>query len=264
MIPKIIHYCWFGRGELPEKAKKCIESWKKYCPDYEFIQWNEDNYNLGNIFQIPFLKKAYDDRKWSFVTDYIRLDVVCKNGGIYFDTDVELIKPIDKLLKYKAYFGFETNDTVNTGLGFGAEKGCGLLEAMMEEYRKLPACQSEEEYFRYLCPIVQTPVLTKARFSINGSTQEIDNIKVFAKEYFCPLDYDTGKLNRTENTISIHWFEASWKSLADKKVIELRNKLQPVLGRSNAWRIAVLIQYPRYKGIRETFNYYKRKLSKNI
>ena len=261
MIPKIIHYCWFGGRELPEKAIICIDSWKKYCPDYEIIQWKEDNYNLDDIFQIPFLKKAYEDEKWSFVTDYIRLDVVCKNGGIYFDTDVELIKPIDKLLKYKAYFGFETNDTVNTGLGYGAEKSCALLKAMMDRYEKLPQCMTDEDYYRYTCPVIQTPVLLEYGIEATGAMQIVDGVAVYPKEYFCPLDYDTGKLNKTENTISIHRYEAAWKSVADKKVIELRNKLIPIFGMKNAWRVAVPIQYLRYKGIKETLSYYKRKIS---
>ncbi len=263
MIPRIIHYCWFGRGELPEKAKKCIESWKKYCPDFELIQWNEDNYNLNDIFQIPFLKKAYDDKRWSFITDYIRLDVVCKMGGIYFDTDVELLKPIDEMLKYKAYFGFETDETVNTGLGFGAEKDCHILKDMMELYKKLPQCMSDEDYIQYTCPVVQTPALLNYGIKANGTIQIIDGVAVYPKEYLCPLDYDTGKLKKTENTISIHWYEAAWKSTADKKVIELRNRLIPIFGMKNAWRVAVFIQYLRYKGVKETINYYKRKIPNN-
>ena len=107
MIPKTIHYCWFGGNELPEKAKKCIESWRKFCPDYEIKKWSENNYNFDSI---RFLQKAAADGKWSFITDYVRLDVVYRHGGIYLDTDVELIKPIDDLLKYKA-FGRKKNGT---------------------------------------------------------------------------------------------------------------------------------------------------------
>lgn len=100
MIPKKIHYCWFGRNPLPELARRCIESWKKYCPDYEIIEWNEDNYDINKI---PYVKEAYQAKKWAFVTDYVRLDVVNKFGGIYLDTDVELLKSLDSLLKYKAF-----------------------------------------------------------------------------------------------------------------------------------------------------------------
>ncbi len=256
MIPKIIHYCWFGKGELPEKAKKCIASWKQFCPDYELIQWSEDNYEIPDI---PFLKKAYEDRKWSFVTDYIRLDVVYRMGGVYFDTDVELLKPLDNLLSYRAYFGFEEVNTVNTGLGFGAEKNCDILREMMGCYYSLPACQSDEEYIQYTCPIVQTPILKKRGLILDGITQMLGDVKIFSPEYLNPRDYLTGQLRKTENSISVHWYDASWQSLADQKVSELRHKLTPLFGVKNAWRIAVLIQYTRYKGLKETLRYYRDK-----
>lgn len=124
MIPKKIHYCWFGRNPLPELAVRCIESWKKYCPDYEIIEWNEDNYDINKI---SYVKEAYQARKWAFVTDYVRLDVVNQYGGIYLDTDVELLKSLDPLLKYKSFFGMEEGKFIATGLGFGAEKGTKIL-----------------------------------------------------------------------------------------------------------------------------------------
>lgn len=118
MIPKKIHYCWFGRGEKPKLAKKCIQSWKKYCPDYEIIEWNEDNFDID---QYPYLRWCYDNKKWAFLSDFARLLVVYQNGGIYFDTDVELIKTPDELLGCNAFFGFENDKNIATGLGFGAE-----------------------------------------------------------------------------------------------------------------------------------------------
>lgn len=256
MIPKIIHYCWFGKGELPEKAKKCIASWKRFCPDYELIRWDEDNYEIP---EIPFLKKAYADRKWSFVADYVRLDVVHRMGGIYFDTDVELLKPIENLLSYQAYFGFEGATTVNTGLGFGAEEHCDILKEMMQCYRQLLPCQTHEEYIQHTCPIVQTPILEKRGLLLNGESQKLGEVMVLSAEYMNPRDFMTGKLKKTENTISIHWYDASWQSLADQKVLELRHKLTPFFGVKNAWRIAVLIQYTRYKGLKEMLRYYRNK-----
>ena len=126
MIPKKIHYCWFGHNQLPESAKKCINSWKKFCPSFDIIEWNEENFNIDACPQ--YVKDAYSQKKWAFVTDYVRLKVVYENGGIYFDTDVELISRIDSLLKYNAYFGFEDGVYVNTGLGFGAVKGMGIIK----------------------------------------------------------------------------------------------------------------------------------------
>lgn len=107
MIPKKIHYCWFGRGEKPKLAKKCIDSWKKYCPDYEIIEWNEDNFDINLN---SYTKWCYDNRKYAFLSDYVRLWVVNQNGGIYFDTDVEVIRNIDFLLDDQAFFGFETGE----------------------------------------------------------------------------------------------------------------------------------------------------------
>ena len=116
MIPKTIHYCWFGRGELSTKAKKCIQSWKKYCPDYEIIEWNEDNFDVN---QNEYTKKVYAEKKFAFLSDYARLKIVYEQGGIYLDLDVEIIKPFCDLLDNKAFFGFENNEYVASGLGFG-------------------------------------------------------------------------------------------------------------------------------------------------
>ena len=120
MIPKVIHYCWFGGNELPELAMKCIDSWKKFCPDYEIKQWNEKNYDLDSS---RYIKEAYKNKKWAFVSDYARLDIIYNNGGIYLDTDVELIGKLDEFLDEKCFLAAEREEYVNTGLGFGAEKG---------------------------------------------------------------------------------------------------------------------------------------------
>ena len=117
MIPKKIHYCWFGRGEKPKLARKCIESWKRYCPDFEIIEWNEDNFD---VTKYAYSKYCFDNKKWAFLSDFVRLIVIYENGGIYFDTDVEVIKSLDNLLQYEAFYGFENEDYVATGLGFGS------------------------------------------------------------------------------------------------------------------------------------------------
>ena len=119
MIPKKIHYCWFGNNPLPESVQRCIESWKKYCPGYEIIEWNEGNYNINKI---PFIEKAYKEKKYAFVSDYARLDIIYNEGGIYLDTDVELIKNIDPLLEHSCFLALESCGAVATGLGFGSIK----------------------------------------------------------------------------------------------------------------------------------------------
>ena len=113
MIPKKIHYCWFGGNPLPQDAKDYIESWKKYCPDYEIIRWDESSFDINSV---PYVKEAYENRKWAFVTDYVRLYALYTQGGVYMDTDVELLKPIDCFLEHEAFSGFESETSVPTGI----------------------------------------------------------------------------------------------------------------------------------------------------
>ena len=128
MIPKIIHYCWFGKGEKPKLAQKCIDSWKEHCFDYKIVEWNEDNFDINTN---AYTKMCFEQSKYAFLSDYLRLIVVYKYGGIYFDTDVEVIKSIDNLLDNKAFFGFETDKYINTGQGFGAEADAEIINKMI-------------------------------------------------------------------------------------------------------------------------------------
>ena len=130
-IPKVIHYCWFGRGEKSELMKRCIASWRKYCPNWEIIEWNEDNYDVNLC---PYTAKAYREKRWGYLSDAARLDIIYRHGGVYLDTDVELKRPIDELLEYEAWFGYGTDTEINMGSGFGAEKGHWLLEKLMQQY----------------------------------------------------------------------------------------------------------------------------------
>ena len=131
MIPKIIHYCWFGHNPKSEIILKCIQSWKKNCPDFEIIEWNEKNFNVK---MIPYVKAAYEDKKWAFVSDYARLYAVYMCGGVYLDTDVFLHNSIDELLKYKCWLASDDVRYIATGLGFGAEKGNMTIKAIMDAY----------------------------------------------------------------------------------------------------------------------------------
>lgn len=220
MIPKKIHYCWFGRGEKPKLAKKCIASWKKYCPDYEIIEWNEDNFDVR---QNAYMRSAYDQKKFAFVSDYARLVILYEEGGIYFDTDVELLKPIDDLLGYHSYFGFEDDTHINTGLGFGAEKHNEIVKQLLTEYDQY--LDKEGEFVG--CPTVNTDAIVKAGLQLGGALQDLGGNMVYPQDYFNPYDDPTGRLNITENTYSIHWYAKSWMS---KKTV-LRSKLTRPLHR---------------------------------
>ena len=220
MIPKTIHYCWFGRGEKPKLAQKCIASWKKFCPDYEFVEWNEDNFDVNRN---GYTRMCYEQKKFAFLTDYVRLVVVAEHGGIYFDTDVELLRPLDQLLTHPSFFGFEDAEHVNTGVGFGAEPGNPAVQAMLAEYDEL--LQGDKGIIG--CPILNTNALQKLGLCLNGKKQDLGIAVVYPADYFNPYDDPTGKLNKTKNTFSIHWYSKSWMS----KGTVLRSKLTKPLHR---------------------------------
>lgn len=217
MIPKKIHYCWFGGNEKPKAVEKCIASWRKYCPDYEIIEWNEDNFDVQ---QDPYIKYCYENKKWAFLSDLARLLVVYEHGGIYFDTDVELVRKPDFLLEYGAFYGFETPEYVATGLGFGAEAHHPTIQKMIEEYSKLEADQNGN-FPTITCPNLNTRALVLFGLKKNGEKQLLGDVLILPIEYMNPYDDPKGVLNKTENTVSIHWYSKSWMS---KKTI-LRSKL---------------------------------------
>lgn len=239
MIPKVIHYCWFGGKPLPKLAKKCIKSWKKYCPDYEIIRWDESNYDVSAA---PlYVRQAYEAKKWAFVTDYVRLQIVYEHGGIYLDTDVELIKSLDTFLAQRAFFGFENSGFddsvyVATGLGFGAEKGTEILFEMMEDYNASPLILEDGTIDNTSCPVRNTKVLVRYGFLQNGQHQERDGIAIYPHEVFCPICFHNGKRNITPETFSIHWYTASWFPKEEKKKINLRWKRTRRKQRREFWR----------------------------
>lgn len=203
MIPKRIHYCWFGGKELPDMAKKCIASWKKFCPDYEIIRWDESNFDLG---QNGYVRYCHENKKWAFLSDYARLAIVAEQGGIYLDTDVELVKPLDEFLQYPAFYSFENETAVNTGQGFGAAAHHETVEAMLAQYAAV-----DPENIR-ACPYYNTAALEPLGLLKNGKRQNVAGAEVLPADYMNPYDDPTGRLNKTENTVSIHWYSKSWLS----------------------------------------------------
>lgn len=217
MIPKIIHYCWFGGNPLPPLAQKCIKSWKKYCPDYQIIEWNESNFDVNCN---AYCAAMYEQKKWAFLTDYVRLKVVYENGGVYMDTDVELLKPLDDLLNNKAYMGFETTGKVNTGLGFGAEKNHSFIKENMDVYEKMTGFDRVE-----ICPVITTRIFEQYVIDCKSDKiQNVANVTIYPPEYFCAKHTHTGFIHVTKNTLSIHHFDASWNTSEEKKETEKRWK----------------------------------------
>ncbi len=208
MIPKIIHYCWFGQNPYPPMVAKCINSWKKFCPDYEFVCWNEKNFDV-NMY--AYAKEAYALKKWAYVSDVARLYAVNKMGGVYLDTDVELIKPLESLLQYTSFWGFENKTSVATGLGFGAEQNHKLVGELLNDYARRESL-FDKDGMLLPCTVINQPIFEKFGVVINGEKQKINGDIFLPTDYLCPINFLTGKMRKTENTISIHHYAASWKS----------------------------------------------------
>lgn len=207
MIPKIIHYCWFGRGEKPELAKKCIASWRKFCPDFEIREWNEDN---CDYLAMPFMAEAYAAKKYAFVSDVMRLIVLEQYGGVYFDTDVEVLRDITPLLNDEGFIGFENDRYVNSGQAMAMVAHQPVVQVMIEEYKKLHFVKPDGSMAPVGCPHLNTDVLERFGLERNGQEQVVAGIHVYPADWFNPLDSTTGELNKTPNTYSIHWYSMSW------------------------------------------------------
>lgn len=206
MIPKVIHYCWFGRGQMPKLALKCIESWKKYCPDYEIKEWNEDNFDLD---MYPYVREAYDARKFAFVTDVVRLYALYHEGGIYMDTDVEVIKPLDSLLQYDAVSGFESPTQIPTGL-MASRDGHPLFKELLDEYNGIHFRRPDGTLDTTTNVIRISNTCSKYGLRLDNTLQTVCGFTLLPKDYLCPIDQDGHRLKLTPNTICIHHFSGSW------------------------------------------------------
>ena len=208
MIPKIIHYCWFGESDIPEKAVKCIASWKKHCPNYEIREWNDKNFPLDACPQ--YVRDARKAKKYAFVTDYVRLKVLYDYGGFYMDTDVELLKPLDPLCDNQALIGFENDNYVNSGQMLASKAGHPVLQEMMSQYHNVSFYHPDGNINLIVCTHVNTDVLISHGLVQNGREQTVAEVHVYPAEWFNPLDSTTNELSKTANTISVHWYSMSW------------------------------------------------------
>lgn len=207
MIPRVIHYCWFGRGQKPESALKCIESWKQYLPDYALKEWNEDNFDISSN---NYVKQAYQNRKFAFVTDYVRLYALYTEGGIYMDTDVEVIGSFDPFLHHKAFSGFETDGNVPTGM-MAAEKGSVWAKELLDGYKDRSFVKEDGSLDTTTNTFVITRYMVDKGLVLNNKYQDFPDLcTMYPSDYFCPKDHRTGKIRCTKNTVCIHHFAGSW------------------------------------------------------
>lgn len=218
MIPKLIHYCWFGNGEKPDIVLKCIESWKKYMPDYLIVEWNEGNYDYGKCL---YTQQAYEVKKWAFVSDYARFDVLQQFGGIYFDTDVELIKSIpEDILSNSAFTCMEPSGKVNPGLIFGSEADTLFLNEMVNLYRNTSFLDNNGQPICKTVNLFVTEKLTQYGYVEKDIYQEVNGLVIYPSAIFCGFDLDIMEPNISENTISVHHYSGTWMNNNIKRKIQ--------------------------------------------
>lgn len=253
MIPKIIHYCWFGHNSIPDWNLKCIQSWKKYCPDFQIKRWDESNYDVNSI---PYTAEAYKKQRWAFVTDYARLDIVYREGGIYLDTDVEVLRNLEPLIAHAAFAGMEFADgvqySVATGLGFGSEAGHPVVGRLRTMYHTMHFLNKDGNENTLTTPAWTTECLEKLGFQQKNCVQDIHGMIVYPTEYFAPKEYQTGKVRITKNTYSIHHYNGSWQSKAERDGMEQRRKYIRILGPTVGELALVTCQKFRRQGLCKT------------
>ena len=207
MIPKTIHYCWFGGNPKPKSVIRCIKSWRKKCPGYEIIEWNESNYD---VTQTRYMKEAYDEKKWGFVPDCARLDIIFRYGGIYLDTDVELIRTLDPFLNCRSFCSFQFDNLIALGLGFGAEPGNELVKKLLDFYHSHSFYNEDGSVNLTPSPEINAQVFLDYGFELNGNYQDVGGNIIYPREYFDPKDFRSGFIRKTKKTVSIHHYDASW------------------------------------------------------
>lgn len=226
-IPKIIHYCWFGGKPLPKSARKCIASWRKFLPDYEIKEWNESNFDVR---MVPYTAEAYAAKKYAFVSDFARFWILHREGGVYFDTDVEVIRSMEDILERGAFMGMEALVNENSkrhyvapGLGIACERGNSLWNEIIMRYLAYEHFEPEKQ--GTVCHIV-SDLLENAGFRLDGSLCVRKNVTIYPADFFCPQAMMGAPIHLTENTRSIHHFDCTW------------------LPRITRWRLRMMTLFP--------------------
>lgn len=244
MIPKIIHYCWFGKNIKSDLIEKCFESWKKFCPDYKIIEWNEENFDIN---ECEYVREAYEARKWAFVSDYVRHAVLNIYGGIYLDTDVELLKPLPDFLQ-NDFIALENKSSIASGLIMGCEKDNAFCKYMLMAYKNDHFIQNNGKQNEKTVCERTTEYFIKRGFKKENKIQIVDGFKIFPSEFFCPIDPITYEKKITTNTISIHHYGGSWCSDEQKEYLKLRASYAKKYPREIASTISFYLIQKKYKG----------------
>lgn len=247
MIPKIIHYCWFGRNPLPKDAKRCIASWRKHLPDYEIKEWNEDNFDIDVC---SYVREAYDARKYAFVSDFARFYILYRYGGVYFDTDVEVVKPMQHIIDAGNFMAIEQSLATNgndptlpigvaPGLGIGAEAAAPLFKEILDYYANIHFDINDGTVV-----IHTTGILNRHGLKNENTLQHVAGFTIYPADYFCPMDSTTGIVTLTDNTVSIHHYSCSWMdhNTLGWRIHQLKNAMIRVLGPKTVLRLAKMLK----------------------
>ena len=227
-IPKKIHYIWFGQGEKSELIQKCMQTTRDMLPDWDIIEWNEENYDINSC---AYMKEAYEQKKYAFASDYARFDLLYKYGGIYLDTDVELLKSFpDSFLDYNGFTGVESNNKIAPGLVFACEAGNPIVKEIIEMYQQDHFVDTKGSINTRTVVDRVTDVFYRHGFVKDGNEQELDGFHVFPSEYFCAYDFVTKEFTITEKTISIHHYTATWLTPQKRVKKAVQDTLRKILG----------------------------------
>lgn len=217
-IPKKIHYCWVGGGEMPESNQRCLASWQKFCPDYEIVRWDESNYDFGAN---RYTAEAYCEKKWGFVPDFPRLDIIYRHGGIYLDTDVELLRPLDDLLDDACFFGFDKANHIALGLGFGAEAGNAVIGRLRDMFDDISFYKPDGTLDTTPAPVRTNTFLAQSGLlRLDGTLQRANGIAAYPYQWFDPYNGIENRMDITPDTHSIHWYDASWMDEKQREYVE--------------------------------------------
>lgn len=241
-VPKVVHYCWFGGKPLPKSAQKCIASWRKYLPDCEIREWNESNFDVNAI---PYTREAYERGKYAFVSDYARFYVLYRHGGLYFDTDVEVIRPMDDIVARGAFMGIEQSvesTGVNPGLGLAAEEGMEIYKTILDYYATLHFVDEQGVQFPGTVVKHTTDVLNRYGFVAENRVQEVAGVTIYPNDWFNPLDDATGRLTVTDNTRSIHHYSKTWIDNYGPCRIWITRRLHRIFGVYGLQRLKKMIK----------------------
>lgn len=266
MIPKIIHYCWISENvndELPENVQECINTWKKYLPDYEIKRWNQYNFDINNSI---YAKQALACKKYAFVSDYIRLAVLYKYGGIYLDTDVKVLKSFNKLLNNKVFVGFESKKIIATCI-IGAEKNSCFIKSLLNYYNDKFFLDEKGNIDLTPNTILITEVLKSYGLKLNNTFQILKNISVYPEDYFCAYNGITKEMNITDNTFAVHLYAASWAKKEDILWYDTYGiyykKIKSIMPEKISKYIAGFLTTYKFEGIKGIIKKYKKHFINN-